>query len=83
MADIGDRDLFIGHEWLKLHSPDINWRESTLRFVRCPPSCGYTTRIEDPDADEPEDFAPLEEGDRLYVLDTEAYIRTNTKTHIR
>ena len=32
VADLGTHDLFIGHEWLKLHNPNINWKTSEIRF---------------------------------------------------
>ena len=32
VADLGTHDLFIGHEWLKLHNPNIDWKTSEIRF---------------------------------------------------
>ena len=32
VANLGTHDLFIGHEWLKLHNPNINWKTSEIRF---------------------------------------------------
>ena len=32
VADLGMHDLFIGHKWLKLHNPNINWKTSEIRF---------------------------------------------------
>ena len=43
-----------------------------------PPECGHTTHLRDleSDIDDTEDYVePLEEGDRLFEFDTEAYIR--------
>ena len=41
VADLGTHDLFIGHKWLKLHNPNIDWKTSEIRFDRCPKECGY------------------------------------------
>ena len=32
VADFGTHNLFIGHEWLKLHNPNIDWKTSEIRF---------------------------------------------------
>ena len=32
VADLETHNLFIGHEWLKLHNPNINWKTSHIRF---------------------------------------------------
>lgn len=36
VTNLGKSDLFIGHEWLKLHNPSIDWKESSIVFDRCP-----------------------------------------------
>ena len=79
VSDLGTKDLFIGHEWLKFHNPNIDWKMSKILFDRCPNTCGYTTSLreleEDDDAPEPPSINELEDGDRLFAFDTEAYIR--------
>ena len=42
VANLGMHNLFIGHEWLKLHNPNIDWKTLEVRFDRCPEECGYT-----------------------------------------
>ena len=32
VADLGTHNLFIGHEWLKLHNPNIDWKTLEIRF---------------------------------------------------
>ena len=32
VADLGTHNLFIGHKWLKLHNPNINWKTLEIRF---------------------------------------------------
>ena len=36
VTNLGKIQLFIGHEWLKKHNPNIDWLTSTLTFDRCP-----------------------------------------------
>jgi hypothetical protein len=45
MSDLGNQDMFIGHEWLTLHNPSINWRRAEVCFDQCPPECGCITSI--------------------------------------
>ena len=32
-------DIFLGHDWLVKHNPEINWKNGTIRFTRCLRSC--------------------------------------------
>lgn len=75
VVDLGKTDLFIGHDWLKFHNPNIDWQKSMITFDRCPSECGYNIDymgIEDDldnDLEPEEDLAPhLEAGDRLFWL---------------
>lgn len=81
VVDLGKSDLFIGHDWLKFHNPNIDWQKSTIVFDRCPSACGYNLNYmeidEDPEDNlEPEeDLIPhLEDGDRLFGFDWKGYI---------
>ena len=31
--------MFLGHDWLVKHNPEVNWKNSTIRFTRCPGGC--------------------------------------------
>ena len=70
VSNLGKADMFIGHEWLKLHNPTIDWAKNTVTFNRCPVRCEPAGGWEEPespdtDLDDPE----IEEGDRLLVVD--------------
>jgi len=39
VTDLNRTDMFLGHDWLVKHKPEINWKNSTIRFTRCPGSC--------------------------------------------
>lgn len=39
VCDLGDKSAIIGHTWLALHNPDINWKTGEVTFSRCPPDC--------------------------------------------
>ena len=32
-------DMFLGHDWLVKHNPEVNWKNGTIRFTRCPGQC--------------------------------------------
>ena len=74
VANLGMHDLFIGHKWLKLHNPNINWKTSEIRFDQCPKECGYIKDLRDPEADEEDKWVKLEPRDKLYTLDVDAYL---------
>jgi len=39
VIDLNRTDMFLGHDWLVKHNPEVNWKNSTIRFTRCPESC--------------------------------------------
>jgi len=39
VCDLGDKTAIIGHTWLYLHNPDVNWKSEDVKFIRCPPDC--------------------------------------------
>ena len=69
VADIGKKDIFIGHDWLQHHNPEIDWQEKRIKFSRCPGNC-YQESI----ANEPEDEIDQEkqidqESERLLAIE--------------
>ena len=39
VTDLNKTDMFLGHDWLVKHNPEVNWKNSTIRFTRCPEQC--------------------------------------------
>ena len=39
VMDLNGTDMFLGHDWLVKHNSEVNWKNSTIRFTRCPGSC--------------------------------------------
>jgi hypothetical protein len=40
-AQLGaDKPIFLGHNWLMHHNPNIDWHRGSVAFSRCPESCG-------------------------------------------
>ena len=69
VAKLGTNALFLGHDWLRYHNPEVDWRLGTINFTRCPSTCGTPHEPEDdPFAEE-----GLEAGDRIFVFNFEAY----------
>ena len=51
VIDLNGTDMFLGHSWLVKHNPEVNWKNGTIKFTRCPGSCkmkyqdiGFKTR---------------------------------------
>ena len=45
VMDLNRMDMFLGHNWLVKHNLEINWKNRTIKFMRCPKS--YTIKHED------------------------------------
>ena len=79
VTNLGKGEIFLGHDWLKIHNPSIDWRDGTVEFNRCPFSClsHVNSRYTDFDFEDDEDdqekemYIPssLEEGERLFMVD--------------
>src|SRR5260221_9584134 len=39
VANLGQQTVIIGHSWLTLHSPEVDWISQKVLMTRCPPSC--------------------------------------------
>jgi len=39
IMDLNRMDMFLGHNWLIKHNPEVNWKNGTIKFTRCPGSC--------------------------------------------
>jgi len=36
VTDLDRTDMFLGHDWLVKHNPEVNWKNGTITFMRCP-----------------------------------------------
>jgi len=39
VTNLNRMDMFLGHDWLVKHNPEVNWKNETIQFTRCPGSC--------------------------------------------
>ena len=39
VTDLNRTDMFLGHDWLVKHNPEVNWKNGTIQFTKCPGSC--------------------------------------------
>ena len=39
VTDLDGTDMFLGHDWLVKHNPEVNWKNSTIQFTRCLGHC--------------------------------------------
>ena len=39
VMDLDGMDMFLGHDWLVKHNSEVNWKNSTIKFMRCPGNC--------------------------------------------
>jgi len=38
-TDLNGMNMFLGHDWLVKHNPEVNWKNGMIKFTRCPGSC--------------------------------------------
>ncbi len=67
ITELGDRQIFLGHDWLARHNPIINWKSGGLMFAQC--QC-WKTPFMLPDADPDDKWdKELEEGETILTID--------------
>jgi len=42
VTDLDGMDMFLGHDWLVKHNPEVNWKNRTIKFTRCLGNCTMT-----------------------------------------
>ena len=42
VMDLDGTDMFLGHDWLVKHNSEVNWKNGTIKFTRCPGNCTMT-----------------------------------------
>ena len=42
VTDLDGTDMFLGHDWLVKHNPEVNWKNRTIKFTRCSGNCTMT-----------------------------------------
>jgi len=39
VMDLDGTNMFLGYDWLVKHNLEVNWRNGTIKFTRCPGNC--------------------------------------------
>ncbi len=66
ITNLGKKDIYLGHDWLKCHNPSVNWKMQSILFGQC--SCaGNTFSLPDSDPNDKWD-EELEEGDTIITV---------------
>ena len=39
ITDLDGTDMFLGYDWLVKHNLEVNWKNSTVKFTKCPGNC--------------------------------------------
>jgi len=42
VTDLDGTDMFLEHDWLVKHNPEVNWKNGTIKFMRCLGNCTIT-----------------------------------------
>jgi hypothetical protein len=73
-AQLGaDEPIFLSHNWLTHHNPNIDWRRGSVAFSRCPESCGLS---ENADASEdPWEGQGVKDEDHIFAFNAEGYLK--------
>ncbi|KAL5512271.1 hypothetical protein ACEPAG_3556 [Sanghuangporus baumii] len=51
VTSLASSNIFLGHDWLRKHNPEIDWKIGKIDFTRCPDECASTLSNEEADDD--------------------------------
>ena len=69
VADIGKKDIFIGHDWLQHHNPEIDWQDKKIKFSRCPGVCYQESEANEPEDEINENRKMSQEDERILAIE--------------
>jgi len=89
VMDLDGTDMFLEHDWLVKHNPEVNWKNGIIKFTRCPGNCTMkhkdvrfnsrrTKAIETMDNKEQDNGEIRKEPDKTNLEDLPEYIRPFT-----
>ncbi len=65
VTNLGKKDVYLRHDWLKCHNPSVNWKTQSIIFSRC--QCAGN-QLDLPDADPDDRWEELEDGDMILTV---------------
>src|SRR5258707_284361 len=69
VANLGQQTVIIGHSWLTLHNPEVDWVSQKVLMTRCPPSCNrHVLPKSDPPPRKSAPPLPFGQEDAVYVI---------------
>ena len=85
IADIRKKDIFIGHDWLQHHNPEIDWQDKKIKFSQCPGICYQTSEVNEPEdeIDENRKFDLTEERLLAIKIGQPEFDRLNSRSKSR
>jgi hypothetical protein len=73
VSNIGKKDVFIGHDWLMHHNPEMDWKNNQIKFSRCPGECYEESTVNEPE-DEIDQFNSTTDKILAIAIDQPEYI---------
>ncbi len=77
--NLGKKDIYLGHNWLKCHNLSVNWKTSSIIFGCCQCVKNHL-ELPDTDPDDPWD-KELEEGDTILAVRMEEELVIHAMHH--
>src|SRR5258707_50610 len=69
VANLRQQIVIIGHSWLTLHNPEVDWVSQKVSMTRCPPSCnGRVLPKSDLPLQKPTAPPPFRQEDTIYAI---------------
>ena len=81
VTNLGTNTVFLGHDWLKLHNPLIDWKYGAITFQCQDDHVPDLISTDDEEEEEEKEQICFQNGERLFQLNVDTWIQ-NTSTDI-
>src|SRR5258707_15610113 len=69
VANLRQQTVIIGHSWLTLHNPEVDWISQKVLMMRCPPSCNrHVLPKSNPPPQKSAPPPPFRQEDAVYMI---------------
>lgn len=75
VTNLGTNTVFLGHDWLRLHNPRIDWQQGLVEFQCEDDHMPGLLDVDDDDDDDDDEHVNFHDGERLFQLKVDSYVR--------
>src|SRR5499426_679218 len=84
VTNLGQGEIFLGHDWLKKNNPNIDWCKGLVEFSQCPSSCQplYIRSMKQDSPKKNPKVSQWKEDETILIVDPNPALNIRAKTNV-